>query len=425
MPWLILTATLPTSPSGLRVRVWRTLKTIGCAPLREGVYLLPADAPTAKDFWAIEQVIRDGGADAHMLEVTARDAAQEATFKALFDRSEQYADFAQSLKDARKGIAGRTEADLRKALRTLEQQLQSILAMDYFAGKPAAAAKTALETLRAEVERRLSPGEPAAAAGDMPRLDVKAYQGRTWATRARPWVDRLATAWLVLRFVDRAPTFRWLADARKCSKSALGYDFDGATFTHVGDKVSFEVVAAAFGLDEDPALIRLGQLVHFIDIGGIPVDEASGVEMLVRGLQAIHAKDDALLAAAVPMFDSLYAALRQGRVDVSALRALLTPQPWPTRPPIYAVDVSLWPRCDAETSAECGFSVLYALAISPSELPGTANKLIFLILEDETGHTHIVLHERFVQVKGRLLDQDGMFTNGPFYLPRDWITGGS
>jgi hypothetical protein len=311
MPWLILTATLPTSPSGLRVRVWRTLKTIGCAPLREGVYVLPAAAPTAKEFWAIEQVIRDGGAEAHMLEVTARDEAQEATFRALFDRSEQYADFTQSLKDARKGIGGRIEAELRKTVRTLEQQLQAILALDFFAGEPAATAKASLETLRTEVERRLSPGEPAAAAGDVPRLDVEAYQGRTWATRTRAWVDRLATAWLVLRFVDRSPAFLWLADVGQCPKSALGYDFDGATFTHVGDKVSFEVVAASFGLDGDPALQRLGQLVHFIDIGGIPVDEAPGVEMLVRGFQTLHADDDALLAATLPMFDTLYAALRQ------------------------------------------------------------------------------------------------------------------
>jgi hypothetical protein len=278
--------------------------------LREGVYILPADAATAKDFWAIEQAIRDGDAQAHMLEVTARDDTQEATFRALFDRSEQYADFGQSLKDVRKGLAGRTEAELRKTLRALEQQLQGILALDFFAEKSAATARAGLATLRLEIERSLSPGEPAAAVGGVPRLDAEVYQGRTWATRARPWVDRLATAWLVVRFVDRSPTFVWLADARECPKSALGYDFDGATFTHVGDKVSFEVVAASFGLDGDPALRRLGQLVHFIDIGGIPVDEAPGVEMLVRGLQALHADDDALLAATLPMFDTLYAALR-------------------------------------------------------------------------------------------------------------------
>lgn len=310
MPWLFLTATLPTSPSGLRVRVWRKLKTIGCAPLREGVYVLPSDAPTAADFWAIEQVIRDGGAEAHMLEVTARDAAQEATFTALFDRSEQYADFARSLKDTRKGMAGRTEADLRKTIRTLEQQLHSILALDFFAGKTASSAKAGLDTLRSEVARLVSPDEPAAASGAIARLAIEAHQGRTWATRARPWVDRLATAWLVLRFVDRSPTFLWLADARQCPKSALGYDFDGAAFTHVGNKVTFEVVVAAFGLDEDAALVRLGQLVHCIDVGGIPVDEAAGVEMLVRGLQALHLDDDALLAAAVPLFDTLHAALR-------------------------------------------------------------------------------------------------------------------
>jgi hypothetical protein len=90
----------------------------------------------------------------------------------------------------------------------------------------------------------------------------------------------------------------------------LGYDFDGASFTHVGERVTFEVVAASFGLDHDPDLQRLGELVHFIDIGGIAVDEAPGFEMLVRGLQAQHAEDDALLAAALPLFDTLYAALR-------------------------------------------------------------------------------------------------------------------
>jgi hypothetical protein len=115
---------------------------------------------------------------------------------------------------------------------------------------------------------------------------------------------------LVTRFVDKTPTFLWLPETKKCPKTALGYDFDGATFTHVGDKVSFEVVSASFALDTDPALKRLGELVHFIDVGGIPVDEAPGLEMAVRGLQAQHADDHPLLAAALPLFDAFYAALR-------------------------------------------------------------------------------------------------------------------
>jgi hypothetical protein len=309
--WLVLTASLPTSPSGLRVRIWRALKATGCATLRDGVYILPATASSAAELWAIEQAIRDGGADAHMLDVQARNAAQEKTFRALFDRSEQYDDFARSLKDARQALKGSGEPELRKLLRGLEQQLRAIRAGDYFPSKVGAGAADGLETLRTEIEKKLSPGEPAPSTGAIERLAKATFQGRTWATRKRPWVDRLATAWLIRRFVDAKPRFLWLADPKKCPKSALGFDFDRARFTHVGDKVTFEVVAHAFGLDDnDAALKRFGQLVHYIDVGGIPVDEAAGVETMVRGLQAQHDDDDALLAASCIFFDALYAALR-------------------------------------------------------------------------------------------------------------------
>ena len=308
--WLVLAASLPASPSGVRVRIWRSLKSTGCATLRDGVYILPSTAASANELWAIEKAIQDGDADAHMLVVRARDDAQERTFLALFDRSEQYADFAQALKDTRKTLKSAQEADLRKSLRSLDQQLQAIRATDFFPGKAGEAAVAGLETLRSEVERKLSPGEPIAASGTIERLSRDDFQGKTWATRKRPWVDRLATGWLIQRFVDSAPRFVWLPEPVRCPKGALGFDFDGATFTHVGNKVTFEVVAHAFGLETDPGIQRLGELVHYIDIGGIPVDEAAGVETVVRGLQALHDKDDALLAAALSFFDSLYAALK-------------------------------------------------------------------------------------------------------------------
>lgn len=308
--WLILTATLPTHPSALRVRVWRALKATGAGTLREGVYLLPQGATTAQALWDIQETIVEAGADAHMLVVPARDHAQEQAFRALFDRSELYAELLQSMKALRAGIGPLSEAQLSKALRSLEQQLQAIQAGDFFPGKAGAKAADALAALRREVALRLSPGEPRAAQAGIERLALEDFQGRTWATRKRPWVDRLATAWLVQRFVDRAPRFVWITEPQRCPARALGYDFDGARFTHVGDKVTFEVVAASFGLDQDPALQAVGRLVRCIDIGGIPVDEAPGFEMLVRGLQAQHHKDDDLLAAALPLFDTLYAAMQ-------------------------------------------------------------------------------------------------------------------
>jgi hypothetical protein len=307
--WLVLTATLPTHPSALRVRVWRALKATGAGTLREGVYVLPSAAPTAHALRDIERTIAQAGAQAHLLEVDARDGAQEQALRGLFDRSELYAELAQSVKEARKALRKSTEAELHKTLRTLEQLLQQVQASDFFPGKDHAAAAQAVAALRRDIELHLSPGEPAARQAPIARLRLEDFQGRTWATRKRPWVDRLATAWLVQRFIDGKPRFLWLADPRKCPKEAVGYDFDGATFTHVGDLVTFEVVAKSFGLDEQPALRRLGELVHAIDVGGTPQDEAPGLEMLVRGLQAQYADDDVLLRAGLGFFDTLHAAL--------------------------------------------------------------------------------------------------------------------
>lgn len=309
--WLVLTATLPTSPSGLRVRVWRALKATGAGTLREGVYVLPEHAPSAKTLWELERTIAEAGADAHMLVLQARDVAQEQSFRALFDRSELYAEYLQSVKEARTAIKKSTCADLYKVLRALETQLQALQANDFFPGKDSQKASEALAALRREIQLHLSPDEPATTDAAIPARSIAEYQGRTWATRKRPWVDRLGTAWLIQRFIDKRPRFTWLADPKKCPKSALGYDFDGATFTHVGEKVTFEVVAESFGLIQDPALQRLASLVHYIDIGGIPVDEAPGFEMLIRGLQACHSDEDELLAAALPAFDAYYAALQE------------------------------------------------------------------------------------------------------------------
>ena len=255
--WLLLTATLPTHPSALRVRVWRALKATGAGTLREGVYLLPGTAPTAQALWDIEKLIHDSGADAHMLEVSARDGTQDATFQALFDRSDLYAELLQSIKDARKQIKTAKETELHKALRGLEQQLHAIQAHDFFPRKPGEKASAALTALRQEVAQKLSPGEPSASADAIQRLAVADFQGMAWATRKRPWVDRIATAWLIARFVDKAPRFVWLDDPKKCPKTALGFDFDGARFTHVGELVTFEVVAHSFGLEADSGLQRL------------------------------------------------------------------------------------------------------------------------------------------------------------------------
>ena len=179
--------------------------------------------------------------------------------------------------------------------------------IDFFPGEAAVEAEAAWTDLNKRIEQLLSPGEPHDTDGAIPRLDIERYRARTWATRRRLWVDRVASAWLIRRFIDPEARFRWLARPSDCPKNAVGFDFDGAAFTHVGERVTFETLMASFGLDEDPALQRLAAMVHQLDVGGEPVPEAVGFEAVLAGARERLDGDDELLAEMSVVLDSLYA----------------------------------------------------------------------------------------------------------------------
>lgn len=308
--WLALVLTLPTSPSSVRVRTWRALKASGCGALRDGVYLLPARPDCERVFDEMVEAVEAAEGEASVLEFDARNPEQQEQFVALFDRSAEYKAFGTEVARLRRALRNATEGAARRELRTAVQRLDALRRIDFFPGTGAEEAGEALEALRAEVEQRLSPGEPSAAEQAIVRRAAAEFRGRVWATRNRPWVDRLASGWLIRRFVDPDARFVWFDPKKKAPKTALGFDFDGATFTHANGKVTFEVIAETFGLHDDPALARLGEAVHYIDIGGVPSEEAVGLELVMRGLQARHADDDELLDAACSVLDALYAGMR-------------------------------------------------------------------------------------------------------------------
>jgi hypothetical protein len=161
-----------------------------------------------------------------------------------------------------------------------------------------------LKALEQALARILSPDEPHPVEVDIRRLDLKTYKGKTWVTRQRPWVDRLASAWLIRTCIDPKAKFLWLENPKKCPKDAIGFDFDAATFSHVGAKVTFEVLLASFGI-ETPQLQRMGHLVHFLDVGGLQPPEATGIESVLAGMRESIESDDRLLQAASAVFDGL------------------------------------------------------------------------------------------------------------------------
>lgn len=146
------------------------------------------------------------------------------------------------------------------------------------------------------INARFAPDEPHPAHRRILPRDVKKYRGRIWATRAHLWIDRVASAWLIRRFIDPRAKFVWLKRIKDCPKRAVGFDFDGAEFTHVDSLVTFEVLVASFALDQDAGIPRLAALVHHLDVGGIPIAEAPGFAAIMAGASTLqHLADPPLL----------------------------------------------------------------------------------------------------------------------------------
>jgi len=298
MEFLALFVSLPTRQTAGRMRIWRALRALGCATLRDGVYLLPESADHAAALERIADEVRAVQGTADLYRLGGRDERQQADIVALFDRGADYAALLAAMAGADR-VAART-------LRNLRRDLAALVAIDYFPGEAQRQAQAALAALEAAAG-----GEPAAITGEIRRLASADFQGRTWATRKNLWVDRMASAWLIRRFIDRKAKFLWLENPKKCPKSAIGFDFDGAGFTHLGGRVSFEVLAASFGLEGDPALARIGTIVHCLDVGGVPVAEAAGIQAVLAGLRTAAADDDKLLTEASRVFDGLYKIFQQ------------------------------------------------------------------------------------------------------------------
>lgn len=304
--WSVLIVTLPTQPSAVRLRIWRALKSLGCGALRDGAYVLPSAHAGELDKLAEE--VRAHAGSASVLDLHSRTPAQEAELASLFDRAAAYGEWRSALQQLRAELPSLGETEARRRLRAVADALRAIVRIDYLPGAAQQQAQADLAALRLELDARFSADEPHARSGGVKRLDRRKYSGRRWATRARPWVDRLACCWLIVRFIDPQPSFVWLDDVAKLPRGAIGFDFDGAAFTHVDTLVSFEVMMASFGLDDDLPLRRIAAAVHYLDVGGIPSPEAAGLETILSGLRDLHADDDTLVAASNTVFDAMYAA---------------------------------------------------------------------------------------------------------------------
>src|SRR4051812_7104411 len=258
-PWLFLIHQIPPQPAYLRVKVGRRLQRLGAVPVKSSVYVLPNTGQAREDFaWLLREIVDDGG-EAVVCEVALAGGLSDAQLQAMFRaaRDDDYAalarDAAQLASAERGGEADR--APTPAVLARLKRRLDEIAGIDFHHAPGRRAAEAALAALEARMRRGESPAPEAHAAAE-------GLRGLTWVTRAGVFVDRIATAWLVRRFVDPSARFRFVREARyRPAEGEIRFDMFEGELTHQGDRCTFEVLLERAGLQGDPALAAVAEVV--------------------------------------------------------------------------------------------------------------------------------------------------------------------
>ena len=311
-PWLLLIHQIPPKPDYLRVKIGRRLQRLGAVPVKKSVYVLPDRPQSLEDFQWVRAEIVDGGGDASICRAGFVDGLTNEQLVAQFRgaRDADYAELAGAARAVRAALRRRDrDADQRSArgdddLVRLKKRLAAIVAIDFFRAPGRAMAEEAVRTASTALE----PPRPARD-GPLGPTESSAIRGRTWVTRTGIFVDRIASAWLIRRFIDRDARFKFVEPgAYRAVAGELRFDMFEGEFTHEGERCTFETLLHRLHID-DGALRTIGEIVHDIDLKDDKFgrDEAPGIERVLAGIAAVNDADDARLERGSLLFDDLYA----------------------------------------------------------------------------------------------------------------------
>jgi hypothetical protein len=314
--WLLLLHQLPAKPAYLRVKVWRRLQALGAVPVKNAVYVLPANEQTQEDFeWVLKEII-EGGGEAMICEARLIDGLSDQEVRSLFNaaRDEDYealAKEAAALAEAvRHNETAMSQAEGRAQLARLKAKLAQVVAIDFFGAN----GRETIDGLLTGLETKLRE-DTMAETSDAADQNEASFKDRTWVTRQGVHVDRIACAWMIRRFIDQAARFKFVAGKDYVpGPGELRFDMFEAEFTHEGDRCSFEVLLGRAGLS-DPALQAIAEIVHDIDLKDSKFgrEEAGGIKTLIAGVTMAHRSDEERLSRGGAIFDDLYEYFRKNR----------------------------------------------------------------------------------------------------------------
>lgn len=318
--WLLLVYQLPSSPSNIRVKVWRKLQALGAIPIKNTIYVLPNQPETREDFeWLRKEIIQLKGAASVFLADSITDIeekeiiadfqkARDGEFKELIAGT---ASLCQVIVNTLEGGSPGEDAfqRLHKQWSGLRAEWERLQKIDFFGAADRKRAETGIRKAQkliqeAEALRRKEtppPPEP---------IESSSLKGCLWVTRDSPHIDRLASAWLIRRYIEPSARFKFVTEPYVPCRGEIRFDMSEAEFTHFGDWCTFETFLNRLKLD-DPALSELAEIIHDIDLkdGKFGRPEAQGISLALQGLYGLHKKDPARLEAGIAFFDALYAAL--------------------------------------------------------------------------------------------------------------------
>ncbi|MES2253585.1 MAG: chromate resistance protein ChrB domain-containing protein [Pseudomonadota bacterium] len=310
--WLLLIHQLPAKPAYLRVKIWRRLQSLGVVSLKNSVFVLPATEKAREDFQRLVKEIERHGGDGLLCQAELISGMRNDQVRGLFNaaRDVDYDALAKDLRHFSQTLrkAKKRKPDLGSALIKFRQRFTDVTQIDYFG----AAGRARVEGLLAVLEH-----SPIAKPKSLKQavIDPKRLTGKTWVTRQDIHVDRIACAWLIMRFVDPHGTLKFVSgNDYEPLPGELRYDMRDGEFTHEGDDCSFETILKRTGIS-NPALRAIGEVIHDIDLkdGKFGRPETAGIAHVIAGVCRTHAEDEARVARGKELLDDTYEQFRRGR----------------------------------------------------------------------------------------------------------------
>jgi len=300
--WLLLLFSLPANRNTQRVAVWRRLKKMGAVQIKTSTYLLPDEPAQYEQFQWLAQQIRDYGGDSTLVRAQEIEGLTKERVVAIFNdgRAKDYAELRKSLQSF---ITRRKKMDAEEAAAEIERltrRFREIRKVDFFdSGR---GHEIAMLLRRAEGPRRIR---------QLETLDPRQYQGRTWLTRPGPEIDRVGSAWLISKFIDRKAKFVF-APTGEAVPDAIPFDMLDAEFSHHGNQCTFETLIRRFAIP-DKSLVKIGEMIHDADLDDARFQrvEAIGIDRILKGWAKQGLTDQEILRRGFECFDALYSFLQR------------------------------------------------------------------------------------------------------------------